>query len=112
MTNANFHLDRRLLGLPVEWLAQKLDVNERTVRRWDTGVTDAPPGVMAFMEGLTTEAFDRLEDMVESLPQGAMVAVPRRDEDVQSDLDYPATWHLALAARLRDERTDLTFDYL
>lgn len=112
MTSANFHLDRRLLGLPVEWLARTLDVNERTVRRWDNGVTDTPPGVTALMEGLTSEAFDMIESLAASLPDGATFEVPRRDQDVPKGSRYPATWHLALAARLRDERPDLAFDYI
>lgn len=110
MTGAEFRLARHLLGLPAEWLAQRWDVNLRTIQRWDMATSPVPAAIAAMLEGLMAEAFDVVEDLATALPPDGRLIMPRTDEDVHGG-DYPASWYRAIGARLMDERPDVTFDY-
>jgi hypothetical protein len=44
MTPAEFRVVREFLGLSIEWLAEHLEVNPRTVRHWEDGGYPIPDG--------------------------------------------------------------------
>lgn len=61
---------RWLLGLEVEELASRLDVNERTIRRWEQGGAPVPDGVAVEMQewfSLFLDAQDKALDMMHEI---------------------------------------------
>lgn len=79
LTKETFSAVRHSLGVTGEWLAEKLGVGARQVRKWEGGTAPIPKGVWSELRGLT-----RLHD--EHLATG----VPD---------DYPDGWRRAVLAR-------------
>lgn len=44
-----FRTHREVIGWSIQHTADRLGVNERTVRRWDSGEFDAPSGIVAWL---------------------------------------------------------------
>lgn len=47
-----FRTNRETIGWTIQHLANRLGVNERTVRRWDAGEFEAPPTILAWLARL------------------------------------------------------------
>ena len=50
MTPAELKTVREACGLPQSWLAHRAQVNERTVRYWESGKSSVPDDVAAWLE--------------------------------------------------------------
>lgn len=115
MTDAEFRCTRDRLGLTMEWIAWKLDVAERTVRRWEAGVTPIPPGVAAYLmhlSGLTDAEARRVAGGLDK--EQLRLVTYRSEADYSSDLpdgDWPASWHRALCARIAAEVPGVRIQY-
>lgn len=70
MNPEEFAAIRWLLGLEVEELSTRLDVNERTIRRWEQGDAPIPDGVVIEMQewfSLFLDAQDKALDMMHEI---------------------------------------------
>lgn len=80
MNPDEFAAIRWLLGLEVEELASRLDVNERTIRRWEQGGAPVPDGVVVEMQewfSLFLDAQDEaLDGMREIYERRGRVGIP------------------------------------
>ena len=129
MSGAELRCLRERLGLTTRWLAEHLDVAERSVHRWEAGVQRVPDGVAAEVWRMDRVArgelavmgdhLDHRSFLVTSRSGSLMVVHPsvityRSDEDYRAhhpEQDWPASWHRALCARLADEVPGLRISY-
>ena len=112
MTAAEFRCLRDLLGLTTAWLAARLGVAERTVKRWDHGHAPVPAGVAEAVEQLREEAGRQLDALVDAVAADATVVTYRTDADAQAAGEvWPASWHRAVCARAADELPRLRLVY-
>ena len=116
MSGAELRCLREWLGLTTRWLADHLDVAERSVHRWESGAYPVPAGVASDVLRLSEVAYDVLNGIVDrllDLPDPGVVTY-RSDADYRAhhpEQDWPASWHRALCARLADEVPGLRIAY-
>lgn len=116
MTGAELKVVREWLGLTTRWLAEHLDVAERTVHRWENGDTTVP--------GFVQVAGEQLEAATAVIVSAAVAACKdardpailtyRTDKDYRAhhpDQQWPASWHRAVVARVAHEVPGLTIGY-
>jgi DNA-binding XRE family transcriptional regulator len=116
MTDAEFRVIREYLGLTGQWIAQHLQVNERTVRAWEAGRYPIPEGVRLAIERLEADtgafvsaAIDALMD----LPEPGVVTY-RSDQEYHAanpGIGYPVSWHRAAIARIAQDVPGLVIAY-
>lgn len=116
MTAAKFRCLREWLGLTTAWLADRLDVAERSVQRWDSGDSPVPAGVADSLLTLSEQTYDVLNGVVDQLLDVAepTIITYRSDADYRAhhpEVDWPASWHRALCARVVDEVPGLRIGY-
>lgn len=116
MSGAELRCLREWLGLTTRWLADHLDVAERSVHRWESDVQPVPAGVASEALRLSEVTYDVLNGIANGLldlPEPEVVTY-RSDADYRAhhpNLDWPASWHRALCARLADEVPGLRIAY-
>lgn len=116
MSDAEFRCLRDWLGLTVAWLAGHLGVAERSVHRWEAGTQRVPEGVSAELLRLSEVSdgvLDRLVDALTDAPDPAVLTY-RTDADYRldcPDVEWPASWHRAVCARLAAELPGLRIEY-
>ena len=116
MSGAELRCLREWLGLTTRWLADHLDVAERSVHRWESGAYPVPAGVASEVLRLSEVTYDVLNGIVDrllDLPDPGVVTY-RSDADYRAhhpEQDWPASWHRALCARLADEVPGLRIAY-
>lgn len=91
-----FRTIRQGLGVTGEWLADRLGVADRTVRRWESGSVSVPDGVWSELEVLEAE-FDL--HVRHGIPDGDGWAGGSPEVD-----DPPAGWRRAVAWQIRRSR--------
>ena len=111
MTAAEFRICRERLNVSGEWLAQRLDVALRTVRRWEAGTSPISNGVALGMHGLldATDAFVAavVEQLLEEGPDansGGWQLLTFADDATfeahHPDSEWCASWHRAAMGRV------------
>lgn len=125
MSGAELRCLREWLGLTTRWLAEHLDVAERSVHRWESNVQRIPEGVAAEvlrLSQLTHEVLDGLAlDLLDKTDPGVAVTY-RTEEDYHAHrmsillgeplpVEWPASWHRAMCARLVDQVPGLRITY-
>lgn len=105
MTPAELRVVLRWLGLPHDWLAEHLKVQDRTIRRWLAGTTPIPDWARLAIEELeahtaavVTAAVDALNDardpgLVTWRSDGEFAAA-------HPEVDRPVSWHHQVVARI------------
>jgi len=116
MTDAEFKVIREHLGLSAPWLAAHLGVSERTVRHWEQGRYPIPDGVRLELEDLEkhTGAFlDGVIPKILDMPEPGILTYRTDDEyhAAQPEIDFPASWHRAVCARIAQEVPALSIAY-
>lgn len=116
MTDAEFRCVREWLAVDVEWLAQRLGVADRTVRRWEAGTSPIPDGVRIALEQLeyfaacqVGEAVERLRDM-----RDPEIVVYRTDAAFEASVPgvvWPASWQRRVAMRAALEVAGVAIKY-
>lgn len=97
MTPAEFKTLREALGLSTRWLAERWDVQEQTIQRWER--TRTPPDRLAHdLQALTREAGRQVEAGIDR--EDAEIMVPRTDSETTR---YPAMWYRRIASRIAAE---------
>jgi hypothetical protein len=95
MTPAEFRCIREYLGLPLGWVAASLGVNERTVNRWENGVTPVPERASAAMAQLS-EYTQRCVDKLIRKHRGPLITTA---DDIETN-GFPASWHRMMCTRV------------
>lgn len=102
MTGAEFRCLREFLGLNSAWMANHLDVSERTVLRWEFGRNDVRDFAILAIQTIANHAEELVSHLVDACEGSPpVIRTYRTDEDFQADtgLPYPASWHRAAAIR-------------
>lgn len=116
MSAAEFRCLREWLGLTTLWVAEHLGVAERTVHRWEAGVSRVPPGVsgeLLRLSEITYDVLNRAVDELMDIPDPGIVTY-RSDADYREhhpEVDWPASWHRALCGRIGDDVPGLRIEY-
>jgi hypothetical protein len=116
MTPAELRVVREYLGLPGEWLARVLGVQDRTWRRWEAGASPIPDGVrlrIEDMEGETAQLVHASVRHLMDIPDPCVVTY-RTDADYRHahpEVTWPASWHRALIARVAEQVPGLSITY-
>ena len=113
MTAAEFRIARERLGVTIDWLAARLGVDERAVRRWESGARPISPARAAGMAALGEEMAEFVAAVVAQVrseppdPDGTRwVIAYANDSDYASehpDSPWTAGWHRAAMGRVADE---------
>lgn len=113
MTAAEFRIAREMLGVSGEWLASRLGVTERQVRRWEAGTSPVPDGVAGEVGDLLDEQVAFVESIVSELretgPDGAgQTWVTTYPSDAAYEAEHPGTpwpsgWHRTAMGLVADE---------
>ena len=108
MTDAEFRMVRDWLGLSGEWLAARLGVTLRTLRRWEAGHSPVPDGVRVEMEQLEQIAAGYVGELVAQLSDAreVVLTIPR-----ESAGEWPASWWRMVAVRVASEVPGLYVRY-
>jgi len=105
MTGAEFRCWRERLGLSPAWLADFLNVRERTLGRWEYGHQPIPEGVAESMHRLLAQSDSMVDKMLSS--GGREWLTFRTDRDYrEAGGVMPASWHRAITARAVEEAED------
>ena len=116
MTDAELRVVREFLGLTPEWLADHLGVSPRTVRHWEQGKYAIPDGVRLEVEDLERRTGEFVSGIIEKLlevPEPGIVTY-RSDDDYHAahpEIEFPASWHRAVVARIAQEVPALRIAY-
>lgn len=104
---------REHLALPVEWMAQHLEISERTIRRWEQDTRAVPSGVEYEMLRINGETHAYVVDLLMhvSVPEtDPVLLAPLRQSDVPANpphvgvhLQLPASWWRRVVARVLDD---------
>lgn len=107
MSAAEFRMVREALGVSGEWLAARLGITDRTVRRWEHGSAPIPDGVRVELEGLEAVASGHVRDLVSRLEDArdVVLSIPEHDGE------FPAGWWRAIAYRVSVEVQGLHVTY-
>lgn len=114
MTPAELKTTREACGLSQAWLAQRAQVNERTVRYWESGRSTVPDDVATLVAGVDTmldhaaaQAVEQARTMAAAHGTPDAIDLYRYSTDAElwaarADMQgLPATCHAALLARAR-----------
>lgn len=108
MTAAELRLARETLGVPAQWLADRLNVTLRTVRRWEsTGPVSAHAAavtrdLLRAQDEFVDAVVAALSDDNTAGETDLWVSTYANDDDYHAehpDLLWPASWHRAAMAR-------------
>ena len=115
-TPADLRVRREALGLSQTWLAERLGVQDRAVRRWEAGDrASIPADVWRLLDDGERRAEAILDAIADELPalegehgpaDAVDVVVYPTDERLWAVHPWfepwPASWHRAVCARVRD----------
>ena len=99
------------LGLSRPWLGRRLNVQERTVIRWEDGDTKIPEMASAELVVVWNHTVECVKTLVEQgiedrTDDTITFRTFRTDEDYWAQTgsdEYPASWHRALVCRAMDQ---------
>ena len=111
MTGGEFRMVREHLGLTAEWVAQRLGVHLRTVRRWEHGHSPIPDGVREQMEAWEDDAARAVTRYVDALMDAPEPAVVLARDDEGGLPEWPARWQRHVVARVAQEVPGLVVGY-
>lgn len=107
LTPAEFKCLRTSLGLTTKWLADRWDVAEFSVKRWERARM-LPEEFSEYMLGLRQWFLDEVAQREACVADS--ISVPRTDRD--TDLGFPAAWWQLIAWRVHEDtgQTILFYD--
>lgn len=102
---------REHLGLTTVWIAKRLGVSERTVRRWDHGHSPIPDGVRVQMEAWEADTAAAVSTYVASVQEmrDSAIVVARDEDEVPHG--WPARWQRHVVARVAQHVPGLLVAY-
>ncbi len=108
MSPAELRMVREYLGVSAEWLADRLGVALRTVRRWEHGQSAVPDGVREQVEELEVVAAGHVNAAVDALGDAVEAVLTIPDADAGG---FPAGWWRMVAARVAQDVPGLHVRY-
>ncbi|WP_404285231.1 helix-turn-helix domain-containing protein [Glutamicibacter arilaitensis] len=99
MTPADFTIARRLIGLTAQELSEKLNVQLRSVQRWESGQHPVNDGVAGLMSQLVSEHSILVGEIATLAIQGEQVSLPK------------SNWNIAAASRVLSSNPEARFDW-
>jgi hypothetical protein len=115
MNPAEFRCLYEYLGLTPNWLAHFLNVEVDTVLRWEDGLEPIPESAAVDLKGVARITSELAHELATDLRWGGTVITYRSDIDFRAadpyGLNYPASWHRAVASRVADRAFDVTIKY-
>lgn len=114
MTGAALRCIRERLGLTTRWLADHLDVAERSVHRWESGAWPVPDGVRRELEVLQARHAGLVDQLVAGLvemPDPVLTTYRTDDDAAGCGESMPASWHRALVGRVLEQYRGATVVY-
>ena len=116
MSPAELKVVREFLGLSGEWLADHVKVSARMVRHWEQGRHPIPDTVRLAVEDLEARTGAFISGIVDALIDipDPIVITYRTDADYHREhpeIDFPASWHRAVVARVALEVPALQITY-
>lgn len=97
MTSAEATATRHLIGLTFEQVGEALDINPRSVRRWESGSSLPGAGAAGALRALRVEHDEDTSRLVAIARKGEALLIPTGEGDTR-----PAGWWKAVAARVLD----------
>lgn len=107
MTSAEFQCAREYLGLPATWVAEQLDVDRRSVYRWESGKTALPDladDMMRQWLARTEQAVGKVTVQVMQSSAVPLEATPDIGFEYMGKEGFPSSWQRMLCSRVA-ERT-------
>jgi|GEM_PF-1744423 len=115
MNGATLKTLREALGIPIAWLAEAGNVQERTARYWEARLDDVPEDVRVLFEELERVAAQAVAHEIEviqsriakhGIPKGPVLLIRYQDatdmDRYQPDMaGFPVTFHATILARVR-----------
>lgn len=116
MTGAEFRCVRESLGLNTKWMTAHLDINERTLLRWEFGRNPVREFAAQALQAIEGQAAALVAEIV---AEHAGIAEPwietySTDEQYWADWPespYPAAWHRAVAFRAARQLPGARIEY-
>ena len=111
MNTAEFSCAREYLGLPAVWVAEKMNVDRRTVYRWEQGKTRLPDWAASQMQAwvaITEQAVGKAT--VELLGDNNIPLEAIPDDLNDTGFPFPPSWQRMLCSRVA-ERTGRTITW-
>ncbi len=119
MTPADLKVRRESLGLPQSWIAERLGVQDRAVRRWEAGDSPIPEAVDDLLTDTETRTLAWLDATIAAVEAQVDALVAQFGEPASITLtayasneslwgahpDFsplPASWHRMMLATIRD----------
>jgi hypothetical protein len=105
MTGADLKVALGGLGIPPSWFAAKMNVTMRTVVRWFDGGQVSPDVVrqVDFLCDRTEKEMRKLLSGARESARGAVILQTyRTDEEFESQIGWPASWHRMLTFRVKE----------
>jgi hypothetical protein len=100
MTPAEFKASRESMGLSTKWLADRWQVSEYSVQRWERNKT-LPVTLMHDFQGIEVDFRQRIEAARGAAGEETALIVPRTGRE--APLDHPAQWFRMIAQRVHEE---------
>lgn len=108
LTREEFRAIREGLGLTAVWLAEHLDINTRTVERWEAGTSTVPAFAAEALEQLQATAAEHVAEHVETFRAHTSRGLPPVIAiEPESDEVWPERWQRAIAFRVRQQVPEL-----
>ena len=115
LTAAEFRCLHDFLGLPVSWIAQYLNVSGDDVLGWGMGHSPVPTTAAVEIQSIAKMTADLVDQLARERQWGGSLTTYRTDEAFRIadpfGLNYPASWHRAVAARVADRSVDVRIEY-
>lgn len=115
MTPAEFRCLYEYLGVTRPWVAQSLNVDEAEILRWEASADPVPASAAIDLNGLARVASELVHKLATDLQWGGTITTYRTDAQFRAadpfGLNYPASWHRAIAARVADRTIDVKIRY-
>ena len=117
MNSPTFRAIREYLGLPASWCADRFDVQERTIRKWDQGESLIPAGVAASMYEIARQTSEFVDQQALLLrgDHPPVFDLPRTPRDLAGMTpvnDFPLDWWRSVGARLVEQVPGLVLDWI
>ncbi|MGP5523243.1 hypothetical protein ACTXM3_08080 [Glutamicibacter arilaitensis] len=97
MTSAEATATRHLIGLTFEQVGEALDINPRSVRRWESGASLPGAGAAGALRALRAEHDKDTKRLCAKAAKASPLLIPTGKGDTR-----PAGWWKAVAARVLD----------
>lgn len=98
MTSAEFKCLRESMGLTTKWLANRWNVSEFSVQRWERN-RELPDEFEQDIHTLHQQFTNEVATAAKAKADSCLI-VPRTD--MEAPRDMPAAWHRAVAQRARE----------